>query len=137
MTDKMRAWGRCQAPGGPSLDDLCDALAWGELRGADGVVQALVERDSHLGELSAALLGHPIGCGAGACAICADMRAGRWEDVLAATGTPVETLRDAYTLALEAGWLPRLPDAALPTLRRLVPVSAAPVADAYVDPFDP
>ena len=100
-----------------------------------GTWSATVERDLHVGELIAALLGHGPDCADAGCGVCTAVRGGRWDDVLGLTGTPPEAVRDAYTLALDCGWLPRLPDAP-PQVRRLVVLGAASSPDEYVDPFD-
>ena len=135
MADQMRAWGSHQALSGPTLDDICSAMTAGQLLDDRGEVRATVERDPYVGELIAALLGHAPDCGVAGCVVCAGARGGRWGDVLALTGTPPEAVRDAYTLALDCGWLPRLPDA-LPQVRRLVVLGVSPSPEEYIDPFD-
>ena len=135
MTDQMRAWGSHQTLSGPTLDDICSAMSAGQLVDDRGEVRATVERDPHVGELIAALLGHAPDCADAGCGVCTAVRGGRWDDVLGLTGTPPEAVRDAYTLALDCGWLPRLP-AALPPVRRLVVLGAAPSPEEYVAPFD-
>jgi hypothetical protein len=135
MADQMRAWGSHQTLSGPALDDICSAMTAGQLLDDRGEVRATVERDPNVGQLVAALLGHEPDCGVARCGVCAGARSGRWGDVLGLTGTPPEAVRDAYTLALDCGWLPRLPDA-LPPVRRLVVLGAAPSPEEYVDPFD-
>jgi hypothetical protein len=135
MADQMRAWGSHQNLSGPAIDDICSAMTAGQLRDERGEVRATVERDPHVGELIAALLGHGPDCADAGCGVCTALRGGRWDDVLGLTGTPPEAVRDAYTLALDCGWLPRLPDA-LPQVRRLLVLGASLSPDEHVDPFD-
>jgi hypothetical protein len=117
------------------LPAVGSAMTAGLLLDDHGEVRAAVERDPHVGELIAALLGHGPDCADVGCGARTAVRRGRWDDVLALTGTPPEAVRDAYTLALDCGWLPRLPDA-LPPVRRLVVLGAASSPEEYVDPFD-
>lgn len=135
MADQMRAWGSHQTLSAPALDDICSAMTTSQLVDDRGEVRASVERDPHVAELIAALLGHAPDCGVAGCVVCAGARGGRWDDVLGLTGTPPEAVRDAYTLALDCGWLPRLPDT-LPQVRRLLVLGASSSPDEYVDPFD-
>jgi hypothetical protein len=110
LEGRMAHWAARQSGVGPALRDIGDAIAAGALVDASGRVVARFERDPRALALLGILLGHPLPCGIAGCAVCAAARDHRWEAVLAATGTPAAVLRDLYTLALEAAWLPRLPN---------------------------
>ncbi len=113
MEAKMAGWMRRQSRVGPTLEVICAALLHGHLRDERGHDVQRIERDPEAADLFIALLGHDARAGHRACSVCDDVAAGDWTRALAATGTPPGVVIDAYRLAVDAGWLPALPDASV------------------------
>ena len=113
MSAKMESWASRQSASGPALGVICHGLAYGALLDQHRRIERF-DRDERAGDLLGQVLGHIPGCGGAGCPMCAAMQAGEWSGVLAATGTAEATVRDAYTLSVETGWMPPLPDAPAP-----------------------
>jgi hypothetical protein len=110
MEGKIAVWLGAQSSLGPPLGVICAAMFRGELVDADGRRLRDIDTEPEAAELLVALLGHDPDDQHSACPVCDAVAHRNWAMALAASGTPPGVVIDAYRLAVDAGWLPPLPD---------------------------